>query len=391
MNDKTRTPTELQNQDSPEKKQPAKTGKKTQQKPSLSKVGILGCLLALVALAGTGVAGYYGYQQLQLLPTREDVSHQLQNSLSKIEKTVRTIPALTTEVKELKDQNNRLVSRIDALNRKLARIQGTDRSDWLLAEAEYLMRLANQRLLTMQDTNSAMALLAQADVLLQDIDEYGLFNVRKALAEDQAALRATSDLDRDGIWLELNALVGRIDLLPLLPEDGFHQNPDTSSNEQTSLTTDDSPTPWQDKLKTSAVTAWNRFAGQFRINRGQARSETVLLSPDEELFLRQNLRLMLEQAQAALLQERTAVYRSSLMKAGDWIDQWFLNESEESQAIKNELTRLIDTDIQQVIPDISRSLVSLKAYVDDAAKQRIPVKPAPDTSASSASSTGDES
>ena len=40
-----------------------------------------------------------------------------------------------------------LPQRLDSHNKRLLSLSSTSREDWLLAEAEYLLRLANQRLL----------------------------------------------------------------------------------------------------------------------------------------------------------------------------------------------------------------------------------------------------
>jgi uroporphyrin-3 C-methyltransferase len=77
-------------------------------------------------------------------------------ALTHAQKTDEVIQALQAEVNDAREQSSRLVSRMDDLSRKVVRLQGSDRNDWLLAEAEYLLRLANQRLLTMRDVKSAM-------------------------------------------------------------------------------------------------------------------------------------------------------------------------------------------------------------------------------------------
>nr|WP_283777628.1 uroporphyrinogen-III C-methyltransferase [Sansalvadorimonas sp. 2012CJ34-2] len=260
---------------------------------------------------------------------------------------------------------------MDNLDVRFNRLQGADRNDWKLAEAEYLMRLANQRLLTMHDLKSAHTLLAQADELLVAVDEYGLFNVRAALAEDIADIKATASVDIDKTWLQLNALSGRIEQLPVLAYQGSKE-PVVSEEPATAPA---QPLSWQDKAILAAKQMWNSFAGQFRIRETGQKSVTELLSPEQEMYLRQNLRLMFEQAQVALLQGRADIYRASLLNARDWLSKWFLNEGQEMQSMQESLSELANFQVEQRIPDISRSLVALKAYIDEKASQRLPVEP----------------
>src|SRR5690606_32604161 len=49
-----------------------------------------------------------------------------------------------------------------------------------------------------------------------------------------------------------------------------------------------------------------------------------LLAPEQHYYLKQNLRLMLEQASLALLDKNAEVYQASLTKAAAWLTQYFL-------------------------------------------------------------------
>ena len=77
----------------------------------------------------------------------------------------------------------------------------TTRSDWLLAEAEYLARLARQRLQTERSVKSPLALLESVDAILSQIDDPNLLVARNAVAEDITKLRLVADIDREGCIL----------------------------------------------------------------------------------------------------------------------------------------------------------------------------------------------
>ena len=103
---------------------------------------------------------------------------------------------------------------------ELARFSAADRESWLLAEAEYLLRLANQRLIMAGDTVAAQALLSSADDILRELDDVGLHDVRGAVTADLAAVRAVPRIDVEGIYLRLGALVEQADNLVIfqMPE-----------------------------------------------------------------------------------------------------------------------------------------------------------------------------
>jgi uroporphyrin-3 C-methyltransferase len=87
-----------------------------------------------------------------------------------------------------------LEEQMAAVRTELARFSATDRDSWLLAEAEYLLRLANQRLIMAGDTESAQALLGSADSVLRELDDVSLHQVRAAVASDIAAVRAVPEV-----------------------------------------------------------------------------------------------------------------------------------------------------------------------------------------------------
>ncbi len=385
-----------------------KVKKRPASRRPVSKLAVLALFISLLTLGALAVTGLYTWNTLvpaasQTIESADTVAghnwvtNQINLNNQAVESTLnKTISTVETRTNEVTEQSDRLVSRIDNLDRRLIRLQGADRNDWKLAEAEYLMRLANQRLLTMHDLKSAKTLLTQADMLLVAVDEYGLFNVRQALAEDLAALRATPQIDINGAWITLNALANRVDRLPVLapttslkntPKDSAvtTEEPDTINEVANEQAESDSAT-WDENLKSSlamltdeivdgAETIQETFARQFRIRKIGHDQVPALLPAKQEVYLRQNLRLMLEQAQVALLQGRTQVFHDSVVKTQKWLKTWFINDSAEMKAIQASLAKLAVAPAEQPIPEINRSLTSLKAYIENKVEQHLPVQP----------------
>ncbi|TBR36406.1 hypothetical protein CBF23_015170, partial [Marinomonas agarivorans] len=87
---------------------------------------------------------------------------------------------ITSQLNDL-DSLNQNTTRFDfdiqVLKEKLKRLENTTKEDWKLAEAEYLIRLANQRLLMEKDVIGAKNMLLNAVDILEQLDDPLLFDV----------------------------------------------------------------------------------------------------------------------------------------------------------------------------------------------------------------------
>ena len=406
-----------------------KTSHPQKQRVPISKTAVLSLLISASMLGALGGAGWYVHKNHWTTVTslssgdvanQRWVDGQIQTQVSGIAASLkdqigRSESALTAKLEtqlsaqqsssnaraeglekalvEIRTQSSYSAERIDNLSSQLQALKGTDRNVWLLSEAEYLMRLANQRLITMHDLKSARSLLIQAESLLTSIDEYGLINVRQALANDIAALRGTHSIDPTNTWLTLNTLANQIDTLPIInvkssnftpannpppPEDTITVKLSTDKEmptlpDTTGMTTQEavlaniesSLKAAGQKISVFAADVSNKFMSQFLIRKDREHVGPIMMSPDQELFVRQNLRLMIEQAQLTLLQGREEIYQSSMKDIKAWLDKWFVADAIEVEAFRQTLTPLLNTPVTQTIPDITSSLNKLKIYVSE--------------------------
>jgi uroporphyrin-3 C-methyltransferase len=93
----------------------------------------------------------------------------------------------------------------------------------------------------------------------------------------------------------------------------------------------------------------------------------VLMDPQWEGLVRQNLRMLLEQAQVALLSSNEELYRESLQRAQHWVAEFFESDEAAARAMHSELAQLVEVDVAVAIPDSSRSLQAL----DDVMRERL--------------------
>lgn len=330
---------------------PSRTGKKSVLLP-----------VALVILAG-GVAagGYFAWDQQrqqqqqwvsvnQLLQQQQERLSGLQQALGQAQSQNRDRQAADQELLQAIQQ------RLDSHNKRLLSLSTTSREDWLLAEAEYLLRLANQRLLTERGTRGAQALVQAADDILHTLDDVELFPVRKALAKDLGALKLAGQVDREGMYLRLAVLAEQVEtLLPLSPQS---ESPLSASVEEL---------PARDEgfwstLRQGVGNALQKLSAYVRI-RQHREPVQPLLAPEHAVYLSQNLRLMIERAQLAMLREEHKIYVHSLEQAQRWLGEYYaLNE--QTPVLQQELKALRKMPVAQPLPNISGSLAQLKAYIE---------------------------
>lgn len=321
------------------------------------KIIFMLCLIAVLA-AGSWLGWHYWQAQLAEADNSQGAILSLQGSVDSIQGQYELDQERQAqEILQLKQALSDLQLRSNTQGQRLAELSSTTRSDWLLAEAVYLTRLANQRLQTERSTKNPLALLANVDVILQDLDDPDLTPVRGAVAADITALRLAGEVDAEGIFLELVALVKSIDQLDIrlsLAESGPKEN-------KASIAT---ATLAEEPLSSidSTLALFTQKLSQLIRVRERSQPIEPMLHPKEEIIVRQNLRLMLEQAQSGLLREQQGVYSQSIAKAQRWLERYFqLNPN--TQVVAERLGELAKVQVVQQLPAINGSLKAIEAMV----------------------------
>ena len=245
---------------------------------------------------------------------------------------------------------------IDHNARELLEAGNRTRTDWLLAEAEYLLRIANQRLMIDKDIRGAMSALEAADEVLNESDDIGVYPVRQQLAREILALKGLTGVDRTGLYLTLEAAIDSIHQLTdqaLISENapGFVVN----AAQGESAGTDEEPG--------AVVQAWNKVKAtlmQVVVVRRMDEPVKPLLSPDQSAYARLNLQLMLEEAEMAVLRGNQPLYERALTKARTTIDDWYNASNPRVTALSDTLAELAGKNVDPELPDISQSLDLLK-------------------------------
>ena len=325
-------------------------------------------LLGLPALFAVIVVSWFGWQQWQIMLTDlerieylnvELDAHLKQANSQSIIASNRELEHLESS-KELSQRVINLQLQVNAQGARITELGSTTRTDWYLSEAAYLARLASQRLQTERSTKNSLALLQKVDSILVEIDEGGMLAVRAAIAADITALRLAGEIDIEGIVLELNALAVQIDELPMiqLSVNSSASNQDSDDNGLANLVVDE-----------SLSQRWSTLIDEFTQSLGQLvqvkqRLQPIerVLSASEESVVRNNVRLLLQQAANAALREQQSIYDLSLKRAQQWLTQYFqMNSSVE--VVKDRLIKLSVEQVVQELPFIDGSVNALEAFM----------------------------
>jgi uroporphyrin-3 C-methyltransferase len=355
------------------KTDPRPIGRRTLRK----KINVL--LLIAVLLTLICAAAYSLWQFWRVQDTRISAAQQQQSNLSVIvdKNTEQLQQQLTEQQNQLAifiQQSNKdqqlLQQRLDAQLAKINTLSGISRDGWMLEEARHLLRLANQRQLTGSNVSGIIGLLQAADDLLREIDLPDLFAIREKINNDLVALKIAPSVDREGIYLQLNSLISQVESLPQAPvtlslkektkaavdtEDKNIENEIQPLNPQV-----ENRTLWQ-KITASIRTAVGSLDDYIRISHHNEKVEP-LLSSSQHMVSQENLRLMLEQAQTALLREEAVVYQKSIEKAAAWLHKHYGHYPEKTAMV----TLLNELKIQPILtqlPSVSSSLYTLSQYI----------------------------
>lgn len=314
-----------------------------------SAVALSALLMSLLVALGTAGGGWWLYQQLeqdraQQAPV-EQRQPQYEQALQDLRGRIQTLETTLGETRRLVErEKDATLSSLTQLNQRLQTLSTTSREDWLLAEAEYLLRLANQRLLTEGSNPGISALLSAADTILKENSDPRLYPVREALAVEMAALAQTRDLDREGIYARLVAAQQAVLALDIATHSAIVP---------------------AEHNGTQPVAGWRGFLQRLQdlVRISETGTETQTLRPAYQLLARAQMSAAISQAQAALLREEGQLFQEALRQAHNLLNTHFL-ASPQQQWLQGELQALAQLDIAPQRPDIGVALERLQGYMD---------------------------
>lgn len=314
--------------------------------PEQKRGSKLSIIAIVIALLGTGGLAYQMQQQSShyqaQIAALQNQLQQTQSSLTQQMNQVKTDTAqqASSTLHKAEVELTQQQKSIESLQLAMADVKGRRPNDWLLAEADYLVKLAGRKLFLERDATSATHLMESADQRIATLNDPSLVPLRKAMASDITKLKTIPIIDRDGLVLRLTALQQQIDQLPLanaiLPE--------AKAVEKTEVSEDINN--WQDNLLTSL----KDFSENFITFRTRDGNVIPLLSPEQHFYLKENIKAKLETAIKAVYLEQGELYTIALTTAESWSESFFNPDDNAVKEFNRSLKQLSQQNVQVAYP-----------------------------------------
>ncbi|MCW1877487.1 uroporphyrinogen-III C-methyltransferase [Erwinia sp. INIA-01] len=308
---------------------------------------VLGAVAIAIALAlGVGLWLNGKHQAAQQEEARQALAAQIadlqQQSTRDKQSLIEQLSAQTKALDTAQQQQAALSQQLDELKQKVATISGNDVHTWMLSQADYLVKMAGRKLWSDQDVTTAVALLKSADASLADMNDPSLLEARRALTHDISTLSALSQVDYDGIILKLNQLSNGIDNLRLADNDNDDAPMDANSSELSS-----SLREWRQNL----VKSWHNFMDDFITIRRRDTTAEPLLAPNQDVYLRENIRSRLLIAAQAVPRHQDEIYKQSIDTVSGWVRAWYDTNDANTKAFLEQLDELSQQSVSMDVPD----------------------------------------
>ncbi|MCW9047753.1 MAG: uroporphyrinogen-III C-methyltransferase [Gammaproteobacteria bacterium] len=319
--------------------EPSKVVKKEK---SSSANGII-IFLILIIIVSCSLAAYY-FWDLQLKHSRtmktqqqsiEELNVRLTKVADEFNKNSKVSESNNTKLENLKNQ----MQQTEVISQKAIAIVNRSQRDWALAEIDYLLKIAHQRIAVARDINGAIAALRGADSRIEQLGDLNLFNIRKQLASDIASLNAIHRADVNGISLALDQAIAYLPELPfksVKDEIKIQFNEDVT-NEQATV---------KDKNFVDSVVEAVKQIGDIKVHH---RSIQAASSADQQSSIEQLLRTYILGARLAALRFDQIQFIHEINQASEILR---LHYDESDNRIQQLQKTLLDYSALQLSPDL---------------------------------------
>ncbi|MEE7533990.1 uroporphyrinogen-III C-methyltransferase [Klebsiella huaxiensis] len=330
--------------------QPEKNNVEKKNGGSKTSLALSAIAIAIALAAGVGLYGLTKTQATRQSETSAELSSQIA-TLQKAQESQKSelegiIKQQTDQLTEAQRQQDSLTKKLEEVQEKVAIISGSDAKTWLLAQADFLVKLAGRKLWSDQDVTTAAALLKSADASLADMNDPSLISARRAITDDIASLSAVSQVDYDGIILKVNQLANQIDNLRLADNNDDDSPMDSDSDELSS-----SIKEWRVNLQKS----WQNFMDSFITVRRRDETAVPLLAPNQDVYLRENIRSRLLVAAQAVPRHQEETYKQALDNVSTWVRAYYDTEDATTKAFLEDVDKLSQQSITMNVPETLQS------------------------------------
>ena len=347
----------------PVKKAETKPSTKKATDDSKQKVSKLAIFAIIIAIILTVIHYFWQVQQSQSLTI--ELSKQIDSknaaTFNQYQAQIKQVTdsqqkALTSQLQQVASRmNNSNQKRISELNTTVTRLERIIKqrqpSDWLIHEAEYLIRTAARTLWLENDTTASISLLKDADARLADLNDPAFLPVRELVHKDIKSLELLPNLQTDEVVLTLMAMKTQLAMMPLAMVDvGTHK--ENADNKELS----DDINDW----KANLAKTWEKFIDDFIRVRQRTGLIEPLVSPQQQQHLKQNLNLKIQLALWAASEQKGDIYQKSLTDIQLWITEFFDLKDPANQQFLDALAKLKTQRVSYNYPSDLLSLTAIR-------------------------------
>ena len=329
-------------------------------------------LLAILIALGVGGTGYYfGQQKVDEFQQKLTALEAQINNKMVVSAPAQEVKFDTTQLAQLESANkatqdkiaqveelinaksHELVGLQSQINKVSAQANAQQPTDWLFSEADFLLNNALRKLVLDNDVDTAVSLLKLADETLAKVNNSQSAAIRSAINQDLKQLLSVAGVDQNAVMQKLSQLANTVDELPVLDVNfGDNQNATKLS---------DSLSDWAENAEKSATSFLNHF---IRISPKHGADRKELLAPNQDIYLRENIRLRLQLAIMAVPRQQNELYKQSLEAVASWIRSYFDTNAEVTQSFLKSVDELSEVSIYVDVPSQLQSLSMLDKYLN---------------------------
>lgn len=313
-------------------------------------VALVLAVLALLVALGLGWQSYMQMQSLEVQLARRigefDAASREARAAARAANTALAdlqsrLAALEARAQETQNQQIALA----AMYQELA----NSADERVVADIEQTLLLARQQLQLAGNVRAALIGLEAADARLGQLGKAQFAPLRQAIVRDMARLKLLPAADIDGLSARLDSLIRAIDSLK--PESESEPPARVAAPvRQSALGT----------LEAVGREAWEEIKSLLRIRRLD-HPELPLLTPAQNYFLRENLKLRLLAARLGILQRDEAAFRADLGAAHKWVAHYFNRRDPATQTFLTSLDELLRAPVALQDAQINASLQAVQA------------------------------
>ena len=329
-------------------------------------------LLAILIALGVGGAGYYfGQQQVDEFQQKLTALEAQINNKTVVSAPAKEVKFDTTQLAQLESANkatqnkiaqveelinaksHELVGLQSQINKVSAQANAQQPADWLFSEADFLLNNALRKLVLDNDVDTAVSLLKLADETLAKVNNSQSAAIRSAINQDLKQLLSVTGVDQNAVMQKLSQLANTVDELPVLDVN--------FGDDQNATKLSDSLSDWAENAEKSATSFLNHF---IRISPKHGADRKELLAPNQDIYLRENIRLRLQLAIMAVPRQQNELYKQSLDAVSSWVRSYFDTNSETTQNFLKSVDELSELSIYVDVPEQLASLTLLDKYLN---------------------------